>query len=356
MTGENQNRNLADAPAGDHTGILRLEGLVIGYRQGRKKTPLSRPLECLARPGDMIALMGRNGCGKSTLLRTIAALHEPLQGRILLEGRPLEDFPRKELSRLMGFVSTEVIRVQGLRVRDLVSMGRFPHTGWFGSLSGHDRERIRHAMGITSLEPLAERDLDELSDGERQRAMIARTLAQDTPVLVLDEPTAFLDLTHRFEIVSLLGTLAREHGKTILFSSHDLQLSLQESDKIWLMMEQGIVEGAPEDLVLSGKLEEGLLKESLAGEVAINPETGDLTIPRELKHAASLSAETEELRIWTSRSMMRTGLRVEQDKKLPLHVRADRIEGKPRWEVEKSGLRIEFNSIYDLSLYLRNNV
>jgi len=215
--------------------IIRLDKLEIGYGQGRKKHSLSRPLECNARSGELIALMGRNGCGKSTLLRTIAGLQEALSGSVRLVDRSLEDYPRKELSRLLGFVSTEVIRVQGLRVRDLVAMGRYPHTGWFGRLSEQDHERVRHAMDITSLDSLASRDLDELSDGERQRAMIARTLAQDTRILILDEPTAFLDLTHRHEVIILLGKLAREHGKTILFSSHDLQLSLREASRIWLM-------------------------------------------------------------------------------------------------------------------------
>lgn len=339
---------------GEH--IIRMDKLEIGYGKGKKKLALTNPLDCSARGGELIALMGRNGCGKSTLLRTLAALHDPLKGKIRLGNRSLDNFSRKELSRLLGFVSTEVIRVQGLRVSALVAMGRYPHTGWFGSLSERDHASIAHAMEVTSLESMRDKDMDELSDGERQRAMIARTLAQDTRILILDEPTAFLDITHRFEIISLLGDLARNHGKTIVFSSHDLQLSLQQADKIWLMHDRGISEGAPEDLVLSGRLEEGLMQDGSSAGFAMDPKTGDLAALRTLKHSASLSADSPELRVWTHKAMERMGFRVEENKKLPIHVLVERREGNPGWTVEKSAQKRELTSIYDLSLYLRSIV
>ena len=241
--------------------LLRLENLGIGYRQGRRLRMLNSGINCNVFRGELVSLMGRNGSGKSTLLRTLAGLQQKLYGRIMLDGKFIEEYGKKELARKMGFVSTDVIRVEGLRVKDLVAMGRFPYTGWFGSLSARDREKVEEAIEMCSLELLRNRDLDELSDGERQRAMIARTLAQDTDLLVLDEPTAFLDLVHRHEITLLLGELARDHGKTIVFSSHDLQLSLKTADRIWLIHGGGILEGAPEDMVLDGRLEEGLLEE-----------------------------------------------------------------------------------------------
>jgi iron complex transport system ATP-binding protein len=345
-----------DLPRQDHQELVSLEGLMIGYRHGRKEQLLSGPLSCSAGGGELIALMGRNGCGKSTLLRTVAGLQESLRGRVILQNRPLPDYSRRELSRLLGFVSTEVVRVQGLRVRDLVAMGRYPHTGWFGNLSENDYEQIRHAMELTSMEPLADRDLDELSDGERQRAMIARTLAQDTRIMVLDEPTAFLDVTHRYEIVSLLGDLSGNHGKTIVFSSHDLHLSIQVADKIWLMMGQDILEGAPEDLVLSGKLEEGLLSDGAAAGFTLDPATGDLVPAREPGQPVSVSAASEELRLWTSRSLERMGFRPDGKMNVPLHVRGEGEKGMLKWILEKSGSRMEFNSIYELSLYLRTIV
>ena len=143
----------------------------------------------------------------------------------------------------MGYVSTEVVRVPGLSVEKLVALGRYPHTNWLGKLDSSDREVIERALDLTSLQALRDRDLDELSDGERQRAMIARTLAQDTQILILDEPTAFLDLSHRYEIIDLLGNLALDHGKTVIYSTHDLQIALQQADKIWLIHRQEMLEG-----------------------------------------------------------------------------------------------------------------
>ncbi len=265
-------------PSENRKELIKLEGLEIGYGKGKKASALSGKIDCNVFRGELVSLMGRNGCGKSTLLRTMAGLQESLGGKIIIKGRPVHEYQRMEIARMLGFVSTEVIRVEGLRVRDLVAMGRYPHTGWFGSLSSSDHEMIDRAIAVTSLDDLVDRDLDELSDGERQRAMIARTLAQDTEILILDEPTAFLDLTHKYEITLLLGKLAREHGKTILFSTHDLQLSLQEADKIWLMGEDGVIEGSPEDLLSRGKIGEVLLKDSSMDGISLDPRTGKVSL------------------------------------------------------------------------------
>ncbi len=258
--------------------LIHIENLEIGYGKGRKAVSLSGKINCNVSGGELVSLMGRNGSGKSTLLRTMAGLQDSLGGKILIKGRPVGDYHRLEMARLLGFVSTEVIRVEGLRVRDMVAMGRYPHTGWFGSLSSRDHEIIDRAIELTSLGSLMNRDLDELSDGERQRAMIARTLAQDTDIMVLDEPTAFLDLTHKYEITLLLGELARKHGKTIVFSTHDLELSLQEANKLWLMSEKGVVEGEPEELLRSGQIGEVLLKDASMGGISLDPQTGKISL------------------------------------------------------------------------------
>ncbi|MFC2099187.1 ABC transporter ATP-binding protein [Bacteroidota bacterium] len=333
--------------------LLRLVGLEIGYRKGSRFHSLSGKMDCNVSGGELVSLMGRNGSGKSTLLRTIAGLQDPVDGKIIVEGRQLDEYKRQDLAKLLGFVSTEVIRVQGLRVRDLVAMGRYPYTGWFGSLSAVDNEMIAKAIELTSLQPLVERDLDELSDGERQRAMIARTLAQDTRILVLDEPTAFLDLTHKYEVTLLLGELARKHGKTIVFSTHDLQLSLQEADKIWLMHEGDIIEGAPEDLVLGGQIEKGLIPDGSAENISLDPLSGDLSVQREYRATVSISGGSEVDRLWTRRSLERQGLKVEENKTLPVHVLVKRGEGSLKLQLQKSGEMLEFKSYYELSLYLR---
>jgi iron complex transport system ATP-binding protein len=203
-------------------------------------------------------------------------LQEPLGGEVFLKGRPVKEIHRIDLARMLGYVSTEVVRVDGLRVRDLVAMGRYPHTGWFGSLSSTDYKMIDRAIELTSLGSLVDRDLDELSDGERQRAMIARTLAQDTEILVLDEPTAYLDLIHQYEITVLLGELAQDHGKTIVFSTHDLQLSLQQADKLWLLGGDGLIQGSPSGLLEGGKLGETLLEGASREGISLDPLTGNI--------------------------------------------------------------------------------
>jgi iron complex transport system ATP-binding protein len=340
--------------------IIDLVNLEIGFRKGKgREQSLAGPVATTACTGELIAVMGRNGCGKSTLLRTIAGLMDPLQGEVHILSNMLAAYSRKELARIMGYVSTEVVRVPGLSVEGLVALGRYPHTNWLGKLGSSDQEVIERALNLTSLQALRNRDLDELSDGERQRAMIARTLAQDTRILILDEPTAFLDLSHRYEIIDLLGNLAQDHGKTVIYSTHDLQIALQQADKIWLIHRQDMLEGAPEDLVLSGKLSEALRQTDSGTEIEMDPQTGEFAVKRILKQDISLSSGRdglsgmEGLRAWTKKALERNGFRVTGNKETSIHVLIDIEAGSPRWTLEKNDERVEFNSIYDLSLYLR---
>jgi iron complex transport system ATP-binding protein len=340
--------------------IIDLVNLEIGFRKGKgREQSLVGPVSTTAFGGELIAVMGRNGSGKSTLLRTIAGLMEGLQGEIHILSHMLAAYSRKELARIMGYVSTEVVRVPGLSVEGLVALGRYPHTSWLGKLGSSDQEVIERALDLTSLQALRNRDLDELSDGERQRAMIARTLAQDTQILILDEPTAFLDLSHRYEIIDLLGNLALDHGKTVIYSTHDLQIALQQADKIWLIHKQEMLEGAPEDLVLSGKLSDALRQTDSGTEIEMDPQTGEFAVKRLLRQDISLSSGQggasgpEGLEAWTKKALERNGFRVTENKKTSIHVLLDIKAGFPRWILEKSGDRVEFNSIYDLSLYLR---
>jgi iron complex transport system ATP-binding protein len=276
-----------------------------------------------------------------------------LQGEIHILSSMLAAYSRKELARIMGYVSTEVVRVPGLSVESLVALGRYPHTNWLGKLNSSDQDVIERALDLTSLQALRDRDLDELSDGERQRAMIARTLAQDTQILILDEPTAFLDMSHRYEIIDLLGNLALDHGKTIIYSTHDLQIALQEADKIWLIHKQEMLEGAPEDLVLSGRISDALRQTDSGTEIEMDPQTGEFAVKRVLRQDISLSPGPDCLRAWTKKALERNGFRVVENKETGIHVLVDIAGGSPKWTLEKSGRRIELNSIYDLSLYLR---
>ena len=334
--------------------IISLAGLEIGYPGGKgRKQSLAGPVHTTAYGGEMIAVMGRNGSGKSTLLRTLAGLMKAWQGEIKINRRPLSAYSRKELARIIGYVSTEVVRVPGLTVGNLVALGRYPHTNWLGKLGPVDRTAIENALALTSLGAMRDRDLDELSDGERQRAMIARTLAQDTQILLLDEPTAFLDLSHRFEIIDLLGRLAGELGKTIVYSTHDLQIALQQADRIWLLDRRKLLEGAPEDLVLSGALGDALRQTESGTLIEMDNQTGEFSVKRRQHEEISLFSELEDLAVWTRKALERMGFKVRENKGSGLHVLVNKAHGSPVWRLEKSGKGIKFDSIYDLSLYLR---
>lgn len=188
--------------------------------------------------GELTALIGRNGTGKSTLLRTIAALARPQGGYITINGEDSSRLSMREMASRIAFVSTDDVRVQNLHVWDVVSLGRAPYTNWVGRLTEEDRVKVRESLALVGMEAFAEASMDSLSDGERQRVMIARALAQDTPIILLDEPTAFLDLPNKYEICLLLKRLAHKEGKCILFSTHDLSIAIELCDTI-AMIEGG---------------------------------------------------------------------------------------------------------------------
>ena len=226
----------------DAHNILFLDSLEIGYLSGKKNCLLLPPISASSAGGELIAVIGRNGIGKSTLLRTLAGLQAPLGGDIKINGKSIRDYSRLELAKRIGYISTEVVRVSNMSVSDLVSLGRFPHTNWLGTTGHEDHLSVENSIERTGLTDLRDRNISEISDGERQKAMIARVLAQDTDFMIMDEPTAFLDIAGKYGIVSLLIKLAAD-GKTILFSTHDFSIALNHADKIWLLLDDRLVEG-----------------------------------------------------------------------------------------------------------------
>jgi iron complex transport system ATP-binding protein len=205
------------------------------------------------RPGELVCLLGPNGIGKSTLLRTLAKMQPALWGSVELGGSDLGSITDIELARRLGVVLTERVVVEALPVRRLVELGRYPHSGWFGRITDRDRAVVDWAIDAVGARHLAERDFSRLSDGERQRVMIGRALAQEPVLLVLDEPTAFLDVPSRVELMGLLRQLTREGPLAVVVSTHDLELALRTADVVWLVMPGGeLVTGAPEDIVLAG--------------------------------------------------------------------------------------------------------
>lgn len=216
--------------------IIRLKNLSIGYsdkRQGKKF--IARNIEASIHGAEVTCLLGTNGAGKSTLLRTLAGFLPPLEGDILLMGKSMKKYSGYEKAFAIGVVLTERPELHHITVNELVGMGRSPHTGFWGRLSKKDQDIVNESLRLVGMENMAERMADTLSDGELQKAMIAKALAQQTLVIYLDEPTAFLDYPSKVETMLLLRYLAYETGRTIFLSTHDVELALQMADTLWLM-------------------------------------------------------------------------------------------------------------------------
>lgn len=230
---------------------IRLTGLAIGYTTRHSVKTVCTGITETIFSGELTCLIGENGAGKSTLLRTLSGFLPPVSGEIILLGKPLRSYGERALSTIIGVVLTEKTNLQNMTVEELVGMGRSPYTGFWGRLSGEDRRKVGESLEMVGITGLRGRMVQTLSDGERQKVMIAKALAQETPVIFLDEPTAFLDYPSKVEILRLLGRLSRDFGKTIFLSTHDLELALRVADRVWLMSKPGRLQtGSPENLVI----------------------------------------------------------------------------------------------------------
>ena len=209
--------------------------LTTGYRRGCTERRVGEHFNASLYAGELTALLGRNGAGKSTLMRTLAGFQPPLEGRVEIGGKALGDFHGRELARTVSVVLTEKPILENMDAEALVGLGRAPYTGFWGGMSDADREAVDKAIRLVGIENLRKREVQSLSDGERQKVMIAKALAQDTPVIFLDEPTAFLDYPSKVGLMKLLGQLARSEGKTIFVSTHDLEIALRLCDRFWIL-------------------------------------------------------------------------------------------------------------------------
>ncbi len=321
--------------------ILSINSLQIGYSTGKERKILLPPLSAQANKGELIAIIGRNGIGKSTLLRTLAGLHPSLGGEVLYEKKNIINYSRIDLARRIGYISTEIINVSNMRVYDLVAMGRFPHTNWIGKIDSLNHEYITSSIESTGMSSFSTRFISELSDGERQRAMIARILAQDTGVMVMDEPTAFLDIGSKYEILHLMHLLSQQHEKCIIFSTHDLQMAINMSDKIWLITDENLKEGAPEDLMIDGEFDH-LFDSSL---VKFNSENG--TFSSQSEGVGSIYVDGEGMmKYWTDKALKRIGLKVSEVKTNP-YIVVPTLPDK-KWQLISNTTSESYLSVYDL--------
>lgn len=336
------------------TPVLEAQNLTIGYRlRKHERKVVSQKMSLSLIPGEVVCLIGPNGAGKSTLLRTLTGLQPALEGKVFIDGKTLASLTPFDLARSISIVLTERVNVGMLSVFALVSLGRYPYTDWMGRLSAEDINVVNWAIRSVGAEDLASRHVTELSDGERQKVMIARALAQQPHAMILDEPTAFLDLPRRVEMMSLLRQLSRDTGTAILLSTHDLELALRTADRIWLLpVGAAIQTGAPEDLVLSGALEQTFKNNG----VEFDRQHGSFIISRTLHgHVTLLGHGFHEL--WTRKALEREGFLVNTDPHDTLaEVHINDRDATPSWNLTFHNESTTHSTIYDLVMTLRKRV
>jgi len=235
--------------------VLETINLSIGYalKHGKNKV-LCHDMNLKLFKGNVTSLLGLNGSGKSTLLRTLSGFLDPIEGEIKINEKNIKSFSESELATTLGLVLTEKTNAGGMKVKELVSLGRYPYTGFFGTLKDYDYQVIGESMEAVNISHKADNYVSELSDGERQKVMIAKALAQECPIIFLDEPTAFLDIIAKVEIMLLLQKLSHEQNKTILLSTHDMNTALDMSDDLWMLGHDKIISGSTADLIKNQKI------------------------------------------------------------------------------------------------------
>ena len=234
--------------------VLSTSNLSVGYSSKKGSHEVFKNINVKLKKGQLVGLVGRNGIGKSTLLRTLSKMQARLKGDIFLENQNIDVYSRNDLAKIISLVLTERIPASNLNVYELIALGRQPYTNWIGKLLNEDLEHIKDALNQSHLSELAEQRCDKLSDGQLQRAMICRALAQNTDVIILDEPTAHLDVQHKIETFRLLKKIAHTLNKAILISTHEIQLATQMADEMWLMTDDEIISGKPSELIESDQI------------------------------------------------------------------------------------------------------
>ncbi|BAZ79602.1 ABC transporter ATP-binding protein [Sphaerospermopsis kisseleviana CS-549] len=289
--------------------ILTTHNLTIGYQTSRKNFRcVAENISVSLQAGELVCLLGPNGAGKSTLLRSLAGMQPPIGGEVRLLDDNIYKLAPQDLAKRLSLVLTEKVDGGMLSAYNLVTLGRHPYTDWWGNLTAEDEAIVHWAIKSVGALNLVSRQVSELSDGERQKIMIARALAQSPIVMLLDEPTAFLDLPRRVEIMQLLRNLARETKQAILLSTHDLDLALRLADQIWLLNFHGILQvGAPEDLVLSGAFANTFKSEGVEFDIL----SGEFNLHTPLKGEVQVIGEGIAT-IWTIRALQRVGFQVKQ--------------------------------------------
>ncbi|MDR2951164.1 MAG: ABC transporter ATP-binding protein [Prevotella sp.] len=327
--------------------VIKAQNISIGYLKSkhRDRDILYNNLSFELYKGELVCLLGANGAGKSTLLRTVSASQPALNGEIYLYNKDISTLSEKELSQQLGLVLTDKTSTGGLLVRELVELGRYPYTGFFGQLTANDKDIVHRAMEDVGIAYKANSYMAELSDGERQKVMIAKVLAQECPIVLLDEPTAFLDIESRIEIMNLLHHLAMDQSKTILLSTHDIDMALLLADRLWLLSRNnGLVNGVTEDIILSGKMDNFFKGEN----IVFDRYTGNFLPKRANNKKVYLNAEGI-YHHWTKNMLERHGFSVSDNNNETLFS----IVSSPQTiTIIKNGVSTDVPSFEELAKYL----
>ena len=238
-----------------HNTILETRNLSIGYKSSRNETVLYRDLNAQLKKGELTCLLGKNGSGKSTLLRSLCSLLPTLSGEVIIAGKEKGTYSIREISKLVSIVLTDTVRTEDMTAYEVIALGRTPYTGFWGKLDDADTEKIDQSIALIGIADLVDRKMQTLSDGERQKVMIAKAVVQETPIILMDEPSAFLDYASKIKLLQLLRTLTRKLGKTVLISSHDMEHMLQVAEQAWLLdKELGFAHGPTHELCHNGTI------------------------------------------------------------------------------------------------------
>lgn len=324
--------------------ILHTEHLTIGYRDRKEVKTLISDINVTLNSEELVCLLGQNGVGKSSMIRTLLNLQPALSGNVFLLDRDLKHYNGLDIAKHVSLVLTDPIQTGNLTVRELVALGRSPYTSWTGQMSSKDWEKVQWAIDRTRINYIEKKRLYELSDGQLQKALIARAIAQEGQLIILDEPTAHLDMNNRVEIMRLLKELTTTTGKAILVATHELQLTLQLADQLWLTnFNQPLIAGAPEDLALSGKLEETYYHEGFEFDI----KTGRAEIPAEGQKPVKVQGEGDWY-FWTANALRRNGYYIHPNSEITVSQTKEN-----HWAVKKSSAIETHTSIQDMLLSLR---
>ncbi len=330
--------------------LIELKQVDIGYTLKRQTKVLISGLNISAQKGELIALLGINGAGKSTLLKTLAKAIAPLAGNLKINNIQADLYKPKDFAKTVSFVPAENLRPENMRVEEFIAFGRFPYTGVSGFITAADKTIIDAAIRNAKVEHLTSKQLTKISSGEFQKVLIARSLAQDTPIILLDEPASFLDIDNKHSTFNLLRKIVDTENKTIVFSAHDLATALKIADKIWLIKNKKIIQGAPEDLFLNNTFQ-NFFPSKL---IKFDTKLVDFKVEKKCKYPIYITRQQNcnDALTATKHCLKRTNFYVSETK-TPINLEIYIKNNKFAWKLNQPNNSTLFFSVYELSKALK---